>query len=43
MNLLLDTHSFIWYVEGSRELCINAQKSIEDPQNHCFVSIVSLR
>ena len=42
MNLLLDTHSFIWYVEGSLELSSGAQKAIESTQNLCFVSLVSL-
>lgn len=42
MNLLLDTHTFIWYVEGSKELSQNARKAIEDTQNQCFVSMTSL-
>lgn len=42
MNLLLDTHTFIWYFEGSPELSSNARKEIENPHNQCFVSIVSL-
>lgn len=42
MNLLLDTHTFIWYVEGSSILSTNARQEIENPQNQCFVSIVSL-
>jgi PIN domain nuclease of toxin-antitoxin system len=42
MNLLLDTHSFIWYVEGSSELSRIAQESIENPQNQCYISLVSL-
>lgn len=42
MNLLLDTHTFIWYVEGSAELSTNARREIENPQNQCFVSIASL-
>lgn len=42
MNILLDTHTFIWYVEGSNELSDNAKKHIEDSSNQCFVSLVSL-
>ncbi len=42
MNILLDTHTFIWYVEGSNELSDNAKKHIEDSANQCFVSLVSL-
>ena len=42
MNLLLDTHTFIWFIEGSSELSKNARLEIENPQNQCFVSMVSL-
>ena len=42
MNLILDTHAFIWYIEGSEELSLIARNHIEDPQNQCFASIVSL-
>ncbi|MBP6812020.1 MAG: type II toxin-antitoxin system VapC family toxin [Saprospiraceae bacterium] len=42
MNLLLDTHTFIWYNEGSVELSHDARQEIENPQNQCFVSIASL-
>lgn len=42
MNLLLDTHTFIWFVEGSEALSNNAKNEIENPLNQCFVSIVSL-
>lgn len=42
MNILLDTHTFIWYVEGSNELSLVGRKHIEDPTNQCFLSLVSL-
>lgn len=42
MKILLDTHTFIWYVEGSKELSLTATRHIEDPANECFVSMVSL-
>lgn len=42
MNLILDTHTFIWFIEGSAELSPIARLEIENPQNQCFVSIVSL-
>jgi PIN domain nuclease of toxin-antitoxin system len=42
MNILLDTHAFIWYVEGSNELSRVAILHIEDPANQCFVSLASL-
>ena len=42
MKILLDTHTFIWYVEGASELSLMAKKHIEDPTNQCLVSLVSL-
>jgi PIN domain nuclease of toxin-antitoxin system len=42
MNLLLDTHAFIWFVEGSPELSSKAKNSILDVNNIKYVSIVSL-
>lgn len=42
MNLILDTHAFIWFVEGSIELSQNAKKSILDTNNIKYVSVASL-
>ena len=42
MNLLLDTHSFIWFVENDSRLPANIKKEIEKPSNIVFVSIASL-
>lgn len=42
MNLLLDTHAFIWFVEGSAELSEEAKSSIIDDLNVKYISIVSL-
>jgi len=42
MNLLLDTHTLIWFFEGSDELGKNAIQNIENEKNTCFVSIVSI-
>ncbi len=42
MNLLLDTHTFIWYIEGSGELSRDARQEIENGENQCFLSMVSL-
>ena len=41
MNLLLDTHVLIWYLEGNQELSINCRTAIEDSTNTNFVSIAS--
>jgi PIN domain nuclease of toxin-antitoxin system len=42
MNLLLDTHAFIWFVEGSSELSVKAKNAILDDNNIKYFSIVSL-
>lgn len=42
MNLLLDTHTFLWFINGDSELSSHAKTSIEAPNNISFVSIASL-
>ena len=42
MNLLLDTHAFIWFVEGSIELSENAKDFILDTNNIKYISVASL-
>lgn len=42
MKLLLDTHTFIWFVENDDSLPSNLKSYIEDAQNEIFVSIASL-
>lgn len=42
MNLLLDTHTMIQFFEGSDELSKTAIQSIENEENTCFISIISL-
>jgi len=42
MNLLLDTHTLLWFFNGSSELSGNAKSAIENPENVKFVSIASL-
>lgn len=39
---LLDTHTFIWYVNGDTELSQNAKTAIEADDTINFVSIASL-
>ncbi len=41
MNLLLDTHTLIWYLEGSQELSQTSQNLIDDAGNTNFVSVAS--
>src|SRR5262245_34530776 len=42
MKLLLDTHSFLWFIDGSLRLSATARQLIEDPANQRLVSIASL-
>ncbi len=42
MNLLLDTHALIWFINGDRQLSKRAQLAIEAAENRKFVSIASL-
>lgn len=42
MNLLLDTHTFLWFSEDNRNLSARAKLLIEDSRNNCVISIASL-
>ena len=42
MNLLLDTHAFLWTVLNPRRLPEAALSAVEDQENEVFVSAVSL-
>jgi PIN domain nuclease of toxin-antitoxin system len=42
MNLLLDTHTFLWFVGGDERLSKTARTLIEDPSNLVFLSQASL-
>jgi PIN domain nuclease of toxin-antitoxin system len=42
LKLLLDTHSFLWFIDGSPRLSATARQLIEDPANERLVSIASL-
>lgn len=42
MNLLLDSHSFLWFIEGSPQLSIAARSLIADPANVLFLSMASV-
>ncbi|MXZ62074.1 MAG: type II toxin-antitoxin system VapC family toxin [Chloroflexi bacterium] len=41
MRLLLDTHAFIWWFEGSGSLPAAARSAISDESNDVFVSAAS--
>ncbi len=42
MNVLLDTHTMIWFFEGSDELSQTAHDTIIKEGNTCFISIASI-
>ncbi len=42
MKLLLDTHAFIWFVEGNARLSLTTKAAIEDPANEPYLSMASL-
>ncbi len=41
MDILLDTHALIWYLEGDKQLSKNAQNHIQNPQNTIYASHIS--
>ena len=42
MNLLLDTHVFIWYLENDKEMRREAYELINNPNNLIFISAATL-
>ncbi len=42
MNYILDTHAFIWFIEGDETLPENTRNEIVHIDNNCFLSIASL-
>ncbi len=42
MNLLLDTHIFLWYVSADKRLPERARTAIQDRHNSVFLSVVSI-
>jgi PIN domain nuclease of toxin-antitoxin system len=42
MRLLLDTHTFLWFIQGSQNLSETARNLIEDQGNQKLMSIASL-
>lgn len=42
MNVLLDTHAFLWFIEGSPRLSVRARELIRDPETELVLSIASL-
>lgn len=42
MNLLLDTHVFLWYITGDKQRPDRIIKKINDTSNRCFISIANI-
>lgn len=42
MRLMLDTHTFLWFIEGNLNLSDTAKNLIEDQRNQKFLSVASL-
>jgi len=42
MNVLLDTHAFIWFLNGDAQLNGKVKDVIADTSNKCFISIASI-
>ena len=42
MDLLLDTHALIWFLNGDKKLSIKVRQEIESPENSKIVSIGSI-
>jgi PIN domain nuclease of toxin-antitoxin system len=42
MNLLLDTHAFLWFIANDRRLSSQAQSLIQEAGNRRFLSMASL-
>lgn len=41
MQYLLDTHVFLWFINGDTQLSDSAKALIENPENEHYVSIAS--
>lgn len=42
MNLLLDTHAVIWWLDDSNRLGRRARKALANPENNAWISAVSV-
>lgn len=41
MQLLLDTHTLLWWIDDANELSAKARKAIANGDNDCFFSLAS--
>ena len=42
MKVLIDTHTFLWFINGDRQLSRRAREIIEDLGNERIISVISL-
>lgn len=42
MNLLLDAHAFLWWLDAAQELSVQARAAIADPSNMVQVSAATI-
>jgi PIN domain nuclease of toxin-antitoxin system len=42
MKLLLDTHAFLWFIDGNVQLSLQARSLIEDETNRVYLSMARL-
>ncbi len=42
MSYLLDTHTFLWFINGDKQLSVIARAAIDNPSNKKIISIASL-
>jgi len=42
VRILLDTHVFLWWVEGDRALPAKARAALADRENDCLISLASV-
>lgn len=42
MNILLDTHIFLWYINKDRKLSTTVRDTIRDRDNQVYLSVVSI-
>lgn len=42
MNLLLDTHAFLWHINGDEKISLYARQLMANPNNQCYLSFASL-
>lgn len=41
MRLLLDTHTFLWWIDGGERLSPKARRAIGEASNDCYLSLAS--